>query len=153
MSELSRAAEQACAKSAGVKLYARQWLDEAMAEDVVQEALVSLLSLKECPGDPVAWMYVAVRNRAIDMCRSRWRRRKREEKSARSEWFEEREDFGMDAQRAIAQLPGELREIVVLRIWSDLGYEQIAKIAEVSVGTAHARFEEAMKRLRELLSD
>jgi len=154
MSDLSHAAEIAAANAAGMKLYARQWLDAAQAEDAVQEALVSLLSLKKCPVDPVAWMYVAVRNRAIDLARSRWRRKRREEESARQEWFEPTADTGPDPQatkRALEQLPREMREIVVLRIWGDLGYAQIAQIAAVSIGTAHARFEEAMKHLREVL--
>jgi len=49
MNELSRAAEKAAANSAGMKLFARQWLEETEAEDVVQQALVSLLSLKRPP--------------------------------------------------------------------------------------------------------
>jgi DNA-directed RNA polymerase specialized sigma24 family protein len=44
-----------------------------------------------------------------------------------------------------------LREIVVLRIWAELGYAQIAKIAGISIGTAHQRFAEAMKQLRAAL--
>ncbi len=154
MNELSEAANRAAAHAAGMKLYARQWVDAAQAEDAVQQAMVALLSLKKCPDDPVAWMYVAVRNLAVDFVRSRWRRRRREEKSARCEWFEPSEDSILDAraaQVAMERLPMELREIVLLRIWGDLGYAQIAKIAQVSVGTAHQRFEEAMKQLRESL--
>jgi RNA polymerase sigma factor (sigma-70 family) len=151
MSDLSRAAELAAANAAGMKLYARQWLDADAAEDAVQEALVSLLSLKYCPDDPVAWMYIAVRNRAIDMARSGQRRKRREQNAAASEWFEAVHDavlIAEEVQRALARLPRQTREIVVLRVWGGLGYAMIAKIAQISVGTAHQRFEEAMTELR-----
>jgi RNA polymerase sigma factor (sigma-70 family) len=151
MNDLSRAAERAVANAAGMKLYARQWLGAAEAEDVVQEALVSLLSLKECPEDVLAWMYRAVRNAAIDVARAGSRRRKREKRVARAEWFQGGGDSALDgraAQLALEKLPRELREIVVLRIWGELGYAQIAQIAEMSIGTAHRRFAEAMKELR-----
>jgi RNA polymerase sigma factor (sigma-70 family) len=151
MNELSRAAEKAAANSAGMKLFARQWLDEAQAEDVVQEALVALLSLKQAPNDALGWMYATVRNAAIDLARAGSRRRKREERVARTEWFVAQSESPLDvvtAQQALEGLPRELREIVVLRIWGELGYEQIARIAQVSVGTAHQRFAEAMRELR-----
>jgi RNA polymerase sigma-70 factor (ECF subfamily) len=154
MKQLSEAARRAAAGAAGMRLYARQWLDAEQAEDAVQQALVSLLSQKACPDDPIAWMYVAVRNLAIDISRSRRRRRQREERCARREWFEPSVESALDlraAQEALARLPLELREIVLLRIWGELGYVQVARIAQVSVGTAHQRFEEAMKQLRELL--
>jgi RNA polymerase sigma-70 factor (ECF subfamily) len=156
MNDISRSAELAVAHSARLALYARQWVDGAGAQDVVQEALVGLLSLKQSPDDPVAWMYTAIRRRAIDAARSQSRRRKREEHVARerAEWFEADASAAMDArtaERALKQLPGELREIVVLRIWGELGFVQIASIAGVSVGTAHQRFSRALGQLRVVL--
>jgi RNA polymerase sigma factor (sigma-70 family) len=143
MNDVSRSAELAVAHSARLGLYARQWLDAAAAADVVQEALVTLLSCGRAPDDPVAWMYTAIRRRAIDMARSAARRR--------ADWFEADADAALDgeaAQRAMEQLPRELREIVVLRIWGGLGFVQIAGIAQVSVGTAHQRFAEALVQLK-----
>jgi RNA polymerase sigma-70 factor (ECF subfamily) len=156
MSDLSRAAERAAAHSAALALYARQWLDATAAQDVVQEALVRLLGQRVCPDEPVAWMYAAVRRAAIDAARSRDRRRKREGAMTETKpnWFQHDEGAALDAdaaQRALTRLPHELREIVVLRIWAELGYADIARITGVSVGTAHARFIEAMRRLRDAL--
>jgi RNA polymerase sigma factor (sigma-70 family) len=158
MNDMSRSAELAVAHGARLALYARQWLDGAGAQDVVQEALVDLLSQRRAPDDPVAWMYTAVRHRAIDEARSHHRRRGREEKSARqeTEWFEVDASSAFDAEearKALEQLPGEMREIVVLRIWGELGFERIAAIAGISVGTAHGRFTDAIGRLRKILND
>lgn len=154
MSDVTQAAERAAANAAGMKLYARQWLDAQAAEDVVQEALVSLLSQKTCPDDPLAWMYVAVRHAAIDRLRSHRRREQREEKAAKYDWFQSPADSVIDSQslqEALEKLSPELREIVLLRIWGELGYEQIARIAQVSVGTAHQRFAKAINALRQSL--
>jgi RNA polymerase sigma factor (sigma-70 family) len=156
MNDLSRSAELAVAHGASLALYARQWLDAAAAQDAVQESLVALLSLAYCPDDPVAWMYTAVRHRAIDAAKSQSRRRRREDRVARErkEWFEADASAAIDAktaQIALEQLPRELREIVVLRIWAELGFAQIAAIAGVSVGTAHERFSQALRQLRIVL--
>jgi RNA polymerase sigma factor (sigma-70 family) len=153
MNQLARSAELAVAQSARLTLYARQWLDAAAAQDVVQAALVALLSCRKPPDDPVAWMYTVIRNRAIDAARSEARRRRREDQAARERgaWFETDASAALDseaAQKALEQLPCELREIVVLRIWGELGFVQIAQIARVSVGTAHQRFSDALRQLR-----
>ena len=59
-------------------LYARQWLpDAASAEDAVQEAMTAVLAQARPPDDPVAWMFRAVRNAAIDQARATSGRRRR----------------------------------------------------------------------------
>src|SRR5688572_4528243 len=144
MRELDQLAQRVMARTRGLTLYARQWLDDAAsAEDVVQEALTVLLAQRPTPDDPVAWMFRAVRNAAIDQARSSSRRRRRERMVAESrrEWFEPPgPDALIDAQTAkaaLAQLPPPSREIVVLRIWSDLSFAQIAGVMQMSLSTVH----------------
>src|SRR5687768_10372153 len=121
MGDIDRLAQLVMERAAWLTLYARQWADDASAaEDVVQEALASLLAQGPPPDDPVAWMFRAVRNAAIDQSRSASRRRRREQTVAESrrEWFESRTDSLIDAQTAeaaLADLPPPSREIVVLR--------------------------------------
>ena len=151
--ELDRLAQLVVERSAALALYARQWVDAAWAEDVVQEALTALLAERRPPGDPVAWMYRAVRNAAIDYARAASRRRQREQIVAqeRREWFESRQDSLIDAktaERALRNLSAESREIVVLRIWGDLGLQQIAKIVQASVSTVHERLQDALAQMR-----
>src|SRR5688572_32641492 len=88
-SDLDRLARMVAERASALALYARQWLDAASAEDVVQEALSALLSERRAPDDPIAWMYRAVRNAAIDQARSSSRRRRREQTVAatRRDWF------------------------------------------------------------------
>ena len=140
-------------RAAGLVLYARQWLDAATADDVVQEALVALLAERYPPANPAAWMYRAVRNAAIDTVRSTSRRRRREQAVAatRSEWFETRPDALIDAQaaqEALERLSSANREIVVLRIWGGLGFAEIADVTQLAVSTVHERYGKAIHELR-----
>lgn len=153
MSDLGRLAQLVAERSAGLALYARQWLDAASAEDVVQEALTALLMQARAPDDPIAWTYRAVRNAAIDHARAASRRRRREQivAASRSEWFEATVDSLIDAQTAeevLRNLAPELREIVVLRIWAGLGLAQIGRIMQLSVTTVHERYVFALEQMR-----
>ena len=147
------------ARASALALYARQWTPGG-AEDVVQAALVSLLSLPDAPADPadpadpVAWAYRAVRNGAIDTARSSARRRRRERAVAPADWFEPSPGSALDAaaaEAAVRQLPAELREVVVLRVWGDLGFAAIAAVVGCSVSTAHARHAAGLARLGDIL--
>ena len=52
---------------------------------------------------------------------------------------------------AIAELPDDVREVLVLRDTQDLNYEQIAAIVDVPVGTVRSRLNRARTLLRERL--
>jgi len=141
--------------ASALALYARQWAP-SQAEDVVQEALTALMLEKRCPDDPLPWMYRAVRNRAIDYARADSSRRRRETSIAesRGNWFETAFDAVLDAEdaeRALRRLDADLREIVVMRIWGQLGFTQIAGIVGVSVSTVHGRYGSALKQMRNML--
>ncbi|HEX4794279.1 MAG TPA: sigma-70 family RNA polymerase sigma factor [Humisphaera sp.] len=156
MADLDLITRNVLARSGALVLYARQWLDAAAAEDVVQEALTALLALRAAPDDPVAWMCRAVRNAAIDSARSSSRRRRREEVVAaeRREMFESRPDSLIDARTAaevLERLPADLREIVVLRIWAGMTLSQIAAICGVGITTVHDRYESALRQMRAAL--
>jgi RNA polymerase sigma factor (sigma-70 family) len=143
-------------RAAALVLYARQWLDGTSAEDAVQEALVALLTLRESPCQPMAWMYRAVRNAAIDAARAAQRRRRHERRvgQARVGWFVPQSDALLDAQTAeqsLRQLNHEHREVVVLRIWGDLTFAEIATVLQLSVSTAYDRYQAALRELRKAL--
>jgi RNA polymerase sigma factor (sigma-70 family) len=161
--DLERLTRAVTERAAGLALYARQWVDAATAEDVVQEALVSLLAHHQRwrqfddPGSrlekPLAWIYRTVRNAAIDQARSATRRRRREQVVAkmRGDWFEPRPDAILDAkvaEQALEHLRSEHREVVVLRIWNDLRFVDIAEILGLNVSTVHDRYNAALKQLR-----
>src|SRR5437660_241640 len=112
-------------------LYARQWY--ASPEDVVQDAFLKLVALRELPDQVVAWLYRVVRNGAIDASRTVRSRQRRETAVARpARWFVQPEVDGLDAEVAVAaleRLAVEQREIIVARLWGGLSFEQIAELA------------------------
>ena len=54
-------------------------------------------------------------------------------------------------QRAIADLPEEFREVIVLREVEDLSYREIGDVVGVPIGTVMSRLARARKRLAVLL--
>jgi RNA polymerase sigma factor (sigma-70 family) len=134
-------------------LYARQWCD--CPEDVVQEAFLKLVRLRRPPVESAAWLYRVVRNGAIDAGRRSRRRKRRETVAARPmRWFVEEQLDGLTAAAAIEaleNLPLELREVIVARLWGGLGFEQIAELAGCSVSTAFRRFTAGIEELQKKL--
>jgi RNA polymerase sigma-70 factor (ECF subfamily) len=133
-------------------LYARQWC--RAPEDVVQEAFVKLARQVEAPHHPVAWLYRAVRNRAISESRSERRRQNHEGRVAERAalWFTPAEDQGgLDAQSAtgaLQDLPLDQREIIVAHLWGGLTFEQIAELTGGSAATCWRRYSAGLAKLR-----
>jgi RNA polymerase sigma-70 factor (ECF subfamily) len=134
-------------------LYARQWC--AAPEDVVQDAFVKLVALRQPPCDVLAWLYRVVRNTAIDTGKMARRRQARETAVARSgRWFVEPEVDGLDAQVVVdglEKLPVEQREVIVAHLWGGLTFEQVALVSACSASTAFRRFTAGIEALRKQL--
>lgn len=54
---------------------------------------------------------------------------------------------------AMERLPEELRVTLILRVFEDLSYREIARILEIPVGTVMSRLHAARRRMREELKD
>ena len=140
-------------------LFARQQAGEE-AEDVLQEALCQLCRV--CGGKPpdLALAYHRIRLSAIDFARSRHRRAARETEMFRlhlpsSRWFEREDKAGRDAEAlelAVRELPPEQQEVVTLKIWGDLTFQEIAEALDISINTAASRYRYAMDKLKEKLT-
>jgi len=134
-------------------LYARQWVDAASAEDVVQKAFTQMLTSGKRPAEPRAWLFRCVRNEAISEWRSNQRRIRRQRAVAkdRGEWFipgdEDRIDASL-AQVALETLPPIQREVVTLRLWSGLTLAEIASVIGIGVSSVHGHYRDALVALR-----
>jgi len=58
---------------------------------------------------------------------------------------------GEQVRQAIEQLPREFREIILLREYEELSYEDIAAMLQCPVGTVMSRLARARSKLRDLL--
>ena len=69
-------------------------------------------------------------------------------------WFEPSTDDVLDSKTVIAALDSlrpELREVIVLRIWGQQSFDQIAAVIDKSISTAHRRYETAIETLQQRL--
>lgn len=151
-------------KAAELLLYGRALgLGESEAEDTLQETFVALLKLKAAPENPAHYAVRAFRNRALNFKRSLWRRVSRELEAIR--WFEPADHHNSDAhapdvsgereaeaQRALAKLPVEQREVIVLKIWHGMTFEAIGAALEVSPNTVAGRYRYGMQKLKGILN-
>jgi RNA polymerase sigma factor (sigma-70 family) len=134
-------------------LYARGWLDAALAEDVVQEAFIKLMAQRRAPDSPRAWLFRVVRNEAITCLRRQKRRRAYSERlmAEQCSWFEFAAEDLIDArsaQEAMESLQLEQREVVILRIWGQMSFKEIGQIVGKPISTVHSRYEAALVALR-----
>jgi RNA polymerase sigma-70 factor (ECF subfamily) len=141
-----------------------RWLmrGDADARDVVEHACVGALRSAGAfrHGDGRVSLLRSVR----DICHSHFQRE--QPRARESEFDEEGSGSGDDADnrtalrrgldsaavnRAIDELPEDLRETIVLRELEGLSYREIADIAEIPLGVAMERLTRARKRLRKTL--
>src|SRR5436190_2134941 len=56
-----------------------------------------------------------------------------------------------ELERAVKALPSHLREVVVLKVWSELTFQQIADTLSLPLNTAASRYRYALEHLRAAL--
>ena len=142
------------AKAAELILYGRSLgLSHSEAEDLLQETFLALMHLSDAPEKPLHYCLRTFRNRALNYRRSLWRRLTRELESRR--WFE-RDPCESAAERnatiALARLPPEQREVIVLKIWHDHTFEEIGELLQISPNTAAGRYRYGLRKLRFFLN-
>jgi RNA polymerase sigma factor (sigma-70 family) len=139
--------------AARLEFYASQWT--VAPDDCVQEAFMSLAALAEAPNEAVPWLYHVVRKRAMNAARS-LRRRSHHESIA--SWLGKqcsreplsKEDC-LSLPEALDKLPATEREIVVLRIWSELTWQQIAELVGTSSSSVHRTYVAALTKMKQQL--
>jgi RNA polymerase sigma-70 factor, ECF subfamily len=71
-----------------------------------------------------------------------------------SPWFVHRggdREAALALQAALAQLPEEQREVVIMRVWSGMTLEEIAQSAGIPLNTVASRYRYALEKLRKLM--
>lgn len=135
-------------------LYARTWLDRELARDVVQEAFVRLMD-GATPQEPIAWLYRVVRNLSITRLRRAGRDARHGAGLDRNPPLFTDDPAAplaaADALAALARLPAQQREIVVLRIYVGLTFEAAGSIAGTSAAGAFRQYRAALTSIREHL--
>jgi RNA polymerase sigma-70 factor, ECF subfamily len=123
----------------------------ASAQDVLHTVFLKLMNEKETISNPVAYVYRALRNTALNVQRQESRLIPLEDEAA---WFEPisfMSEVALAVQEALLALPSEQREVVVLHLWSEMTFCEIAALIRIPSATAASRYRYALSKLRELL--
>lgn len=123
-------------------------------EAVVQDAFVHLWQRLEAGvriEDVGAYLAAIVRNACM-----RAKDRERVIRAGDAAWFEQSDDrtaqgewTAEEAERLVNSLPDEQREVVVLKVWAEMTFEQIGEALGIPMNTAASRYRYAIISLRE----
>ena len=128
----------------------------ADAEDVLQTVFADLLRSGERirgVNDLRAYLYRCARNEALRFLRSR-REEPRDDLEALGHLVtspQGRADEARDLSLALAVLPDEQREVLLLKLYHDMTFREIAELAGVPLQTAASRYRYGLDRLRDIL--
>lgn len=127
--------------------------DNASAQDAVQEALLRVMRTPvaevDTVRDPVPWLLAITRNVALNAARGEARRAQRERWRVVPSKGENDPDEGL--QEAIAALPPERREVLILRHFLGLTWAQAGAALGITDRGAEARHRAALEELRAAL--
>lgn len=145
----------------------RVCVDTQLAEDVVQEAFLTLWRdpgrYQAERGSVGTWLLTVVHHRAVDAVRRENTQRKRSAAQAEQAITGEREAPGADAaaitgvlgeqvRGALGELSQDQREVLVLAYYGGYTQCEVAALTGVPLGTVKSRMFAAVRRLRTLLT-
>lgn len=126
--------------------------DRAASEDVLHQVFMKLLQRGPAiNGQPLHYLYRAIRNTAFNYRRHHAREL---ELATNGLWLESppgMEETGLALHSALAELPDEQREIMVLHVWGQMTFEEAAAALDISPNTAASRYRYALAKLKERL--
>ena len=108
-------------------------------------------ALVQTPDVPVAYVYRAVRNAALNARRNGQRDAPLDANSTVFERRDGNREAALALQRALADLPEEQRVVVVMRVGSGMTREEVAAATGASLNTVASRYRYALEKLREKL--
>ncbi len=127
--------------------------DRGRAQDALHQVFLRLIEtggLSQAT-DKKAYLFVCVRNAVLNDSK---REKRNAALEAESIWFcpPDRDYAGEQNLRcALIGLPEDQREVLVLHIWGELTFAQIAALLDVSSNTVASRYRYALVKLRGLM--
>ena len=128
-------------------------MDSHLAEDAAQETLAVAcrnLSKLHKPKKVAPWLAAICRNVAKDTLRDR-SKQKRLEQCEEAKVSYKADDSGDWVHQAVSQLPPSLREIVLMRYFDSMSYQQIGQILGLSGQAINGRLRRAKKKMEVFL--
>ena len=142
--------------------------ERAAAEDVTQEAFISVwrsgARYDRARGSVRSWMLGIVRNRAIDLLRSKAGRAPNldfdddsvlEQRPAEELTEDEalRRESANELRGALGELPGEQSKVIELAYFGGFSHSEIAEMLNVPLGTVKGRMRLGLEKIRSELAE
>ena len=132
-------------------------LNKEVAEDLTSttflKALKNINNFQTNKGQFSSWLYRIARNNVIDYYRT-----KKTEFDVNEFWDltdKNNTEFDFEAKQKIEkvekylkQLPPEQREIVIMRVWNEMSYQEIAEVLDKSEASCKMLFSRTINKLR-----
>jgi RNA polymerase sigma-70 factor (ECF subfamily) len=140
-------------------LFARSWSQTRQdAEDLVQEAILKMWhhqADREHVTPDLPLVFSTIRFCGLNLHRSERRRKKREESviylnDFQDMWLDpvlEDDEDALLLREKIKDLSPKLREVVIMKFWGGLTFQQIAETLAISANTAASRYRYALEQL------
>ena len=140
-------------------LFARGWSNTREdAEDLVQEAILRMWHHQADHGHTppdLPLVFSTIRFCGLNLHRSETRRRKREESviylnDFQDVWLDpllEEDEEAVILRNSLQKLSPKLREVVVMKFWGGLTFQQISETLAISPNTAASRYRYALEQL------
>jgi RNA polymerase sigma-70 factor (ECF subfamily) len=132
--------------------------ERSRSQDAVQQVFLKMIESGTLVRveNPKAYLFASVRNALLNDRKVCERQVPFETASpdARATWFSPPDrDYAaeLSLRRALAELPEEQREVIILHIWGELTFSQVAEVLDISANTAASRYRYALARLRETI--
>lgn len=152
-------------------LYARsQARYQCDAEDILQDSIIQLVRsvcAEQFRGERSKWLsyvYTAIRHNAMDRARRIKVSSKHEEKvqqiyleeSDAEPWLSsesDQEHFRAEIEGLLKSISPDFAEVIILRIWNELSFQEIADIIQRPLATVSSRYRYGIQALRKILPD
>jgi len=125
--------------------------ESSRAQDVVQQVFLKLIRDGSLKGvtEKRAYVFACVRNTMLNEVKGRWRGVSLDPETA---WFDPpMRDYAAESnlRQSLIALPEDQRQVVVLHVWGELTFSEIADVLNVSPNTAASRYRYALAKLRD----
>jgi RNA polymerase sigma-70 factor (ECF subfamily) len=124
--------------------------DPSQAEDVLHHVFLRLLQDRVRTISSPGYLFRAVRNRALNHVRDRSRDVELDETA---QWLESPSgsiETALALQSALGMLPEDQREVIALRVWGLLTFEEIGAVVDAPPNTAASRYRYGLAKLKEI---
>ena len=134
--------------------------DRVGSDDMVQQVFHRMLRYRHTyrdVGSFTGWMYIIARRVVADFQRHRVNHQPPADEPALDQLPDERIDAARAVEavdqtallhRALATLPEDVREVIVLARFQELSYDEVARVLDISLSAVKTRIHRAMKDLR-----